>query len=407
MSDALPDYDQALRLALGAVDARVASRRTDETIDATLRALGRVLSHPIIADRELPPFHRAMMDGYALRAADVAPGRASPVVGEIPAGAAGDVHVPPGACVKIATGAPLPADCDTVIQHELSDRCDPVRFTVGAIEQGHAVHPRGADARQGDQLIAAGTIICPHHLGIAASVGVGSINVRSQPRTCVLTSGDEVVASDTPTAAIHPHQIRNSNSVMIRALLSRMGAETSSAPHLPDEAAPTIDAVRQAIADHDLVVTVGGVSAGERDHFPAAFDACGIEHMLTGAAIQPGRPIVVGRSPAGTVVVALPGNPVSALACACLFIWPIVRAMLGLEPTLPWRAVELASEVKPNPHRRAFRPAILQHDGRVIVPAWAGSGDLAHTAPTHGLVELPIQRESVPAGTSLRFLNWP
>jgi molybdopterin molybdotransferase len=194
---------------------------------------------------------------------------------------------------------------------------------------------------------------------------------------------------------------------MAGELLRRFGAEPISSMHLPDQREATIDAVKNAAANHDLVITIGGVSAGDRDFFPAAFDACQVKRSLQGAAIQPGRPIVVGHAPDGCVVIGLPGNPVSVLACACLFAWPIVRKMLGIDPTLPWRDLELAEMVKPNPHRRAFRPAILQHNGRAAVPAWAGSGDLAHTAGTHGLVELPVQTEAIEAGRRVPFLPWP
>ena len=120
---------------------------------------------------------------------------------------------------------------------------------------------------------------------------------------------------------------------------------------------------------------------------------------------------MVGRTAGATVTMGLPGNPVSALACTCLFGWPIILGMLGIDTTLPWRWVELAEGVKPNARRRAFRPAILveadSRGERVRVPAWAGSGDLAHTAPTDGLLDLPAQSEPVVAGTKLRFLPWP
>jgi len=128
--------------------------------------------------------------------------------------------------------------------------------------------------------------------------------------------------------------------------------------------------------------------------------------MLHGANIQPGRPIFVGRAPGGTIVIGLPGNPVSTLATACLFAWPIVRELLGAMGGLPWRNEQLASVVAPNANRQAFRPASLTGNG-VRVPSWAGSGDLCHTSPTHGLVELPVQAEPVPAGTVVRFLQWP
>jgi len=402
----LPDYAEALQRALSAVNDAVISRTGQELVPLD-RAGGRVLASAVVADRDMPPFNRAMMDGYALRAADYSRSRPFPVAGEVPAGVAPDVRVPPGACVKIATGAALPDACDTVIQHEASDRGNPVTFTLDRVEAGQAVHPRSADAREGDVLVPAGTLLAPQHLGMAVATGATSLEVRRRPRAAVLTSGDEVRPADTPLAQLQPHQIRNSNSVMATDLLRGFGAEPVASHHLPDQRGTTIEAVRRAIETGDLVITIGGVSAGERDHFPEAFDAGGVQRFLVGASIQPGRPIVVGRTAGNVIIVALPGNPVSALACACLFIWPIVRAMLGLPSQLPWREIELAEAVKPNAHRRAFRPAILRNDGRAVVPKWAGSGDLAHTAATHGLLELPVQDRPVAVGTRLRFLAWP
>lgn len=402
----LPDYSQALQLALRS--ARALERVDIVDLD---HALDRVLTEPVIADRDLPPFNRAQMDGYGLRAAEFGPGRSWRVAHVIAAGASPKVRVPPDECVAIATGAALPDDVDTVIQHELSDRGDrdgrPVKFTVDAVQQWNAVHRRGADASAGDTLIASGTVLGPQHVGIAASVGATQLKVAARPRVAIITSGDEVVPPATPLNHLQPHQIRNSNQVMIAALAIRIGAEVVFTCHVRDEADATRDAVAEAIATADLVITIGGVSAGDRDHFPDAFAASRISASLQGASIQPGRPIYVGRAPNGAVVVGLPGNPVSALACSCLFIWPIVHVMLGLESSLPWREVELAEAVKPNPNRRAFRPATLVAPDRVVVPRWAGSGDLAHTSATHGLLELPVQSETVAAGTRLRFLPWP
>ncbi|MHC4141453.1 MAG: molybdopterin molybdotransferase MoeA [Planctomycetota bacterium] len=396
---ALPDYAEALATVLAAVEALGQT----ETVQPNA-ASGRVLAETIDADRDLPPFNRAQMDGYALRAADLGRVEAFPVAATISAGQPADVGVPPGHCVAIATGAPLPADTDTVIPHEQSDRGDPVRFTVRSIEPGHAVHPCGADARADDTLVPAGTVLGAQHVGIAATVGKRELAVARRPRVTVLTSGDEVRPVD---AAIERHEIRNSNGPMVWELLRRIGAEPIACLHVADELELTTAAVAGALGTSDLLVTVGGVSVGQRDHFPQAFAADGVSFALHGAAIQPGRPLLAGRAPSGAIVIGLPGNPVSALACTCLFCWPVVRAQLGIAPDLPWRQVALAEPVQPNPTRRAFRPAILTDDGRVRVPAWAGSGDLAHTARTDGLVELPVQTQPVEAATSLRFLAWP
>jgi molybdopterin molybdotransferase len=209
--------------------------------------------------------------------------------------------------------------------------------------------------------------------------------------------------------SLRSYQIRNSNAVMLTALLERMGAEPGTVVHVPDDPDASHAALRDALQHHDLVITVGGVSAGDRDHFPRVMDQLGIIRTANGASIQPGKPIIVGygTNTAHTIVVGLPGNPVSALACACLFIWPILRSLVQTNDPLPWRSVTLAEEVKPNAHRQVFRPAIVQPDGSAVVPSWAGSGDLTHTAPTHGLIELPRQSSHVCSGSVLRFLPWP
>lgn len=394
----LPNYPDALSAALTLVPSAL-----EVEIVALDEAADRVLAESIRADRDTPPFDRAMMDGYALRSADLKPGVPMPVVGVIAAGSRPPTSIPAGACVRIATGAPVPPGLDAVIRQEWSDRGDPVRFSVGSIEPGHAVHPRGADAKRGDVVVPASTVLRAQHLGIAAAMGTMRLSVRRRPRAAILTSGDEVRPSHQ---SVQDHQIRNSNGPMLSDAARRFGAQVTHVEHVPDEATPTAAALCRAIAQSDLVLTVGGVSVGERDHFPAAYRQADVAMTVNGAAIQPGRPIHVGRAPGGAIVVGLPGNPVSALACAHLFVWPLVRAMLGLDPWLRWEVRTLTHPVKPNPQRQAFRPARLNRDGTITVPAWAGSGDLVHTAATDGLAELPVQSDSVPAGASLRFLEW-
>jgi molybdopterin molybdotransferase len=402
---ALPDYADALDLALAVVTRRVAAA---EAV-ALHRCLGRVLAEPIRADRDLPPFDRAEMDGYALLAAEFGSVDEWHVAGRISAGDVMRVQpTPAGHCIAIATGAPLPPDVDTVIPHELSDRGDlhgrPVRFTIDSVKPGSAVHPCGSDGRAGEVLVEAGAMLQPQHIGIAAAVGCDTLHVRARPRVVTLASGDEIIPRTQSPA---PHQVRNSNGPMLAALLERMGAEVIAHHHLPDEYEPTERAVGDALRTADLLITVGGVSAGERDYFPAAFDEHRVQRALHGAAIQPGRPIFVGHAEREVGVIGLPGNPVSTLACSCLFAWPIVRALLGLDSQLPWRRVRVTEPVKPSASRRAFRPAILVDETNVIVPRWSGSGDLAHTARTHGLAELPVQAEEIAAGAALRFLPWP
>ena len=392
-----PGYDEAL--------ARLAAPPVAITPEAVLLAdaAGRVLAEPIRADRDLPPFHRSMLDGYAVTVASFA--ASMPVCGRLAAGEPPPDSVPPGHALEIATGAALPPGLDAVVPHEQTDRGDPVRFECPPPEAWSGVHRRGADAASGAVIIEAGTRLGPQHLGLAASVGCAQVVCRPRPKVVLLTSGDEIIDVDaTPL----PHQVRNANRWQLQAAIAALGGELIDAAHLPDDPDVTHRAVGEGLAAADLLITVGGVSAGRRDEFPAAFAAHAVEPIVEGVRLQPGRPIRVGRAPGGCLVLALPGNPVSALVCLVLFGWPLLEQRAGRAGRLPWRPVTLVAAVRPNPRREAIRPARLRPDGASAeVPRWAGSGDLVHTSATDGLVRLPVQSEPVAPGTTLPFLPWP
>ncbi len=399
----LPLYDEALRRVLECVSAL---GRVEQV--ALLESGGRVLAADVHADRDYPPFNRSAMDGYALRSADIGRYESFEVVGMVAAGTEGNVALRPGQAARIATGAPLPPDADVVIRHEESDRAEPVRFAVREVKTWSSVHRRGEDARKGDAVLAAGTLLGAQHLGIFATVGCARVPVFVRPCVAILTSGDEVLPHDAPCVA--DHQIRNSNQPMLARTAQSMGAALGVVRHLPDRHGETIAALGEAIAAHDVVITVGGISAGERDCFHEALAACQVETILKGAAIQPGKPIFVGRAPregSTAFVVGLPGNPVSALATAHLFLWPILRTLGGAGADLPWTLACLSKEVRANAHRQAFRPSKWDRaTGSVEVLHWAGSGDLIHTTRAHGLCALPMADAPIPAGAMLRLLPW-
>ncbi len=401
ITKALPRYDEAINIALAQVTA------LDQTETLRLRdCVDRVLAKPVKADRDLPPFNRSALDGYALNAHAFSANRTWPVVGTIAAGAEPGPAVPSDACVAIATGAPLPAGLNVVIAHERSDRGDrsgkPVTFSVDAVEAGQGVHQRGADANEGDMLIESHVVIGPQHIGLAATVGVDQMEVVCKPTAHVITTGDEVVMPPIQPA---PHQIRNSNGPQTSALLHDMGADVVSHEHLADDFETVMRALEKATSTSHLVITVGGVSAGDRDHVPGALAQLGMKTLIKGCAMQPGRPVLIGQC-GKSLVVGLPGNPVSALVCSTLFIWPLIRQLLGLQPELPWRNVRLDTDVKPNAKRQAFRPARV-NGNTAHVPPWAGSGDLSHTAQTNGVVALPRQTEMMTEGMMLPFVAWP
>ncbi|MCC6908650.1 MAG: molybdopterin molybdotransferase MoeA [Phycisphaerales bacterium] len=399
----LPDYTTALSQALQCV----APLDQIEPVPLS-EAAGRVLAEGVHADRDYPPFNRATMDGYAVRSSDIGHIEAFRVVGMVAAGSAQQPPIAPGQAARIATGAPLPPDADAVIPHELSDRGDPVRFSISSLELWDNVHRQAADAKAGQEVLKPATLLGAPHLGILATVGCTSVPVRRRPVVALLTSGDEVLSPDAPR--VLDHQIRNSGQSMLRALIESMGGQLGSAAHVRDEQNETDRAVAEALVDHDLLVTIGGISAGERDCFHAAFEAAEVKTVIRGAAIQPGKPIFIGCAERGDrrrLVVALPGNPVSVLATAHLFLWPILRVLAGLPPALPWTKVRLRAPVRPNARRQAFRPGAWSRlAGEAEVLDWAGSGDLIHTAATDGLIELPIQADTVESGAALRFLPW-
>ena len=359
------------------------------------------------------------MDGFAVSSAHWQPGRSWRIAGSVPAGAAWDGDADPARdVVRIATGSAVPPPFDAVVQVELADADrDTVRFTPDEVAPWRNVHRRGADAAAGDTLIAAGTRLGPHHLALTATAGVRQTGVTRRPRVVVLSSGDEVVNPATATAELTPQQIRNSNGPLLTALLTRWGANLLDHRHVPDTPGAVTEACRAAAEHADLVVTAGGVSVGERDLFPGAWDGLGFDTRLHGVAMQPGKPVLSvrgrvvgaggGSRAARTVhVLGLPGNPVSVLVTAYLFVWPLLRALEGDPAPLPWRRVWLAEAVRPNARRAAFRPARLVGDARdqAAVLAWRGIGDLSHTAAADGLLALPAADGELTPGQPLRFL---
>jgi molybdopterin molybdotransferase len=434
---ALIGYSEALARALRGVQPL-----TPERVDLRL-SRGRTLAEHILADRDQPPFNRATMDGVAVRWAEALAaferGEELPVIAHLHAGQTLAQRVPAGACVAIATGAPLPRGLDTVIELErlewrtgadggsLSEVGSVVRFS-SLPRQGASIHPRAADARRGRVLLARGARLTPQRMALAAAVGRARPLVSRLPRVALFTSGDEIVPeSATPLG----HQIRNSNGPLLASLIGVMGGRVRLERHLRDDAAEALEAVLDAARGAEVVVTVGGISAGTRDPFASALRRPHATLLVRGAAIQPGGPITVARlhdrgtteegavalrrprprAPATrSLLIGLPGNPVSALVCAHLFLWPLMRRLTGIRDGVSglWSMVELGDPVRPNPRRTAFRPGRLDRTtpGRVTVVPWAGSGDLASTAESDGVVELPAGDGEIPRGTLARFLPW-
>lgn len=395
----LPDYQDALERSLAASWLRtpVVSCPLDD-------AAGHVLAADLLADRDLPPFNRAAMDGYALRHQDLCKSLTMPCDGFIPAGQPAHPYPALGSCVGIATGAPIPSGLDTVIPHELSDRKSPVTFTR-QVAYGNAVHAQGSDAKAGDVLSSSGTRVSSIEIGLAAMVGQSTLAVHRPARVAIISSGDEIVPINSRPAN---HQIRNSNLPMVKELVESMGGIVTSATCVSDD----YDEAKQAmeIERTDMVITIGGISAGDRDIFRDVIESVTTVSLVRGAGIQPGKPIwITGTGPANELrpIVSLPGNPVSALSTCCLFVWPLLNRLRGMDGTLPWTMGQLGSETMRNHRRRRFRPAYLDAAGKLHTPPWQGSGDLVHATGCAGLVEIESGADPVAQDSAVRWLPWP
>ena len=288
-------------------------------------AVGRVLAEDVAARRTQPPFAVSAMDGYAVRAEDLG---SVPVelriVAEVPAGAGFGGHVGPGEAARIFTGAPMPAGTDTIVIQEDTEReGDRVRVLEGAA-RGRYVRREGLDFGEGDVLLRAGRRLTARDIGLAAAMNRPWLFVHRRPRVGILSTGDEIVMPGDP---IGPHQIVSSNSLSLAAFVAACGGIPLSVGNAPDDPA-ALRQVAAATRGVDLLVTTGGASVGEHDLVRDVLGADGLELDFWQIAMRPGKPLMVGRY-RGTPMVGLPGNPVSTLVCALLFLRPALDRLSG------------------------------------------------------------------------------
>jgi len=385
-------------------------------------AAGRILRQAIAADRDGPPFDRATLDGVCLRFDEFAGGRREFAVAGTQAAGAEPLAAPPeGACLEIMTGAPLPAPCDVVVRVEDLERVDGrVRLRADIdFARGTGVHARGSDFRTGATLLEPGCRLTGRELAIAASCGAVDLEVTVEPKIAVLTTGDELVEVDEVPK---PHQIRRSNDLALKAVLQAAGFAKIELNHLPDNAQAISWNMERLLQQADVILVTGGVSKGRFDHLPAVLEELGVKKHFHGVAQRPGKPLFFGTfarpgdflHPEDTRVVAvfaLPGNPVSAFACAHRYVLPALAAMAGRTsrdgPTL----AALATSTTPHRELCLFVPARLSSspaDGRTLAELQPTntSGDFASIASTDGFVEIPPAGAPLNAGAVVRFVRW-
>lgn len=395
--------------ALSRVLALCAARTPALEMIALERALGRVLAQELRAPFDLPPFANSAMDGFALRGAELpAEGeRAFRLVGQVFAGAAATPECGPGQCLRITTGAPLPTGADTVVIKENVRVADGEVFVHAGETIGANLRPAGEDGAAGDIVARAGDRLDYARLGALAACGVAEVVVARRPRVALFVTGDELVPPSQPLGF---GQIHDSNRYSLGALLQGLGIEPVRVAHLRDDRDMLRRALAEAVADCDVVISSGGVSAGEADYMPGLVAELGQVHFWK-VRMKPGMPLLCGGI-GDALVFALPGNPVSTVATFLLLVRPALLALQGAAAPQPrrWKARLAAPLAKRHARAEFLRARLAWRDDGAC---WAGplpkqgSGMLRSLADADALVALPEGPCELAAGAVVEILPLP
>jgi len=369
---------------------------------------GRVLGRSVVAPIDLPAFDNSAVDGYAVAYADLNPAATTrlPVAGRITAGQTAKCEGARGTAVRIFTGAPMPVGTDTVFMQE------DVRLLEGGLVELPAGLARGANCRakgedivRGDEAVAEGRRLEPREIALLAALGRSHLEVRRRPRVAVFSTGDEICEPGTPLA---PAKVYDSNRYALTALLSRSGCEVTDLGILQDNRDAMQASLSAASQAHDLVVTSGGVSAGEEDHVRAAIAGCG-SIVFWRLAIKPGRPVAMGVMN-GTPLVGLPGNPVAVFVTFAYVVRPLIAAISGATPApiIPSPVISGFRYRKKAGRREYLRVSLERRGTQTIATKYPvdGAGVLTSLTRTDGLVELSEDRLDVEPGDSVPFIDY-
>lgn len=366
------------------------------------KAAGRVLAEPLVSLRTQPPFPASAMDGYACRAADVATLPATlRQIGESIAGAGFDGHVGPGETVRIFTGAPVPDGADTiVIQENVFANGNDINVLEGEAQAGSFIRPRGLDFSEGDELLPASLRLTARHVALAAAMNHADLPIRRQPRIAILATGTELVPpGETPG----PHQIVASNSYGLAAMVEALGATAIDLGIARDDIGILRERLETALTgEPDVIVTLGGASVGDHDLVRDALDALGFPLDFWKIAMRPGKPLMFAQKD-GVRLLGLPGNPVSAMICGRVFLWPLVLALLGLQDRQNSADLPLKSPLPANGPRQDYVRAIREGDGVRAYPT-QDSSMLAVLAKANALIVRPPHAPAAEAGDLVEVL---
>lgn len=353
-------------------------------------AIGRVLKEDLFTDRELPPYNRVTMDGIAIQHKYFAKGkRAFRVTGIAPAGSPQLALKIEGTCIEVMTGSVLPKNVDTVIRYEdMIIENGVATIQVDELNKGKNIHRQSEDRERGDLVVRNGSVISPAEIGVAATVGKAQLQVARLPKSIIISTGDELVEVDEQPL---PHQIRKSNVHRLHATLRKYNIEAAR-HHLNDDMAQIQKDLAKIIEEYEVVILSGGVSKGKFDFLPEALSALGVEKLFHRIKQRPGKPFWFGKAPNGTLVFALPGNPVSSFLCTHRYFVTWLKASLGLSNDIQPHGI-LTEDTTFKPDLTYFLQVKVSYNekGQILVTPVSGngSGDLANLVDADAFLQLP------------------
>jgi len=396
-------FDEARQKVAHELSRIVASRpRPTESIPLT-GSLGRTLANEIRADRLYPPFDRSIRDGFAVRAAEIAPGAKLRCIGELKAGDTPKISVTPGTCIQIMTGAAVPSGADAVVMIEHTHAEGNSIVFNRSIEAGQHIVPRGREAAEGQVLVARGARIGFAEIAVAAQVGEIELQVFRKPRVAILSTGDEVVLAETKPGDF---QIRNSNAYSLAAQVTLHGGEPIVLANAKDTEQDLHEKITQGLKQ-DMLILSGGVSAGKYDLVEKVLRDLGADFYFDAVAIRPGKPTVFAVCQ-NKPVFGLPGNPISTMVTFELFASLALELLCGAEAKpLAFLEAHLAESLQEKTGLAHFLPARLEWLDNIptVKPIrWQGSGDLAAVAKANCFLYIPADRADFAAGEPVRIL---
>src|SRR5215469_17047584 len=392
--------------ALALIAERVVPVVGEETVPLTA-ASGRILAHDLVAEMDLPPHANSAVDGYAVAHADLSPDGDTvlPLTGRAAAGHPLGRTLERGEAIRIFTGAPMPEGADTVMMQEDCTLAGGKVTMRPGIKKGANRRHAGEDVALGATALIAGRRLKPADLGLAAALGHDRLTVRAPLRVALLSTGDEVCE---PGTELPPGAIYDANRIMLASLLKGLGCRVSDLGIRPDREVALADTLAKAAAEHDLIVTSGGVSTGEEDHVRTAIERLGRLDFWR-LAIKPGRPVALGQV-RGVPLIGLPGNPVAAALTFAIIGRPLILRLAGAAAEAPTLfRVRADFAYKKRPGRREYVRAILKRDGDTVTAQKYpkdGAGILSSIVGTDGFVIVDEAADGLQPGAMVDFLPY-